>query len=254
MFQRVPRRGLFTAFLSSLGALALIAGIVTLSPAASAQESTALREIGVIAEPDGALTSLLADCTTVAALAPGELQEPEDRITSLIISGEPSVARYLVDEELAGIGANTAVGTTSAIIGQILMNGDGAPVECSRFDVDIRTLTSDSSRRDNFLYNNTLEEVYPVATFVLRTVEGLDGALSEGEETTFTLIGDLTFHGVTQVVAWEATAVSNGNELTGTAATEVLMDEFDITPPVVGSVVSVDDTIRLEVDIVAAAQ
>ena len=47
------------------------AGIGALTPEANAQDDSAtLREVGVIAEADETLTSLLADCTEVAALLP----------------------------------------------------------------------------------------------------------------------------------------------------------------------------------------
>jgi polyisoprenoid-binding protein YceI len=240
----------FTVFLT--GMLMVIAGFVEATSVALAQDETStLREVGVIASPDEALTSALADCADVAALAPGELAAAEDGQTGYVINGEPSEARYVVEEELATVGANTAIGRTNAFIGQILLDSDAMPASCSRFDVDMRTLVSDSSRRDNFLRGNTLQsDQYPIATFILRAVEGLDSALT-GEEQTFTLIGDLVFRGQTQLVAWEATAALEGEELAGSAFIEFDMTDFNIEKPIVGSVVSIDDTVRLEVDISA---
>ncbi|MGD9711409.1 MAG: YceI family protein [Thermomicrobiales bacterium] len=237
-----------------LGALLVGAGTTMLVPNAGAQaDAPVLREVGVIADPDEALTSSLADCSDVAALQPGELSAVEDGQKAYVINGEPSEARYVVEEELAGIGANTAIGRTNAFIGQILLDDANMPVTCSRFDVDMRTLVSDESRRDNFLRGNTLQsDSYPVATFILRTVEGLDGGLSS-EEQTFTLIGDLVFRGQTQLVAWEATASLNGDNLSGSAFTSFLLEDYNIEKPIVGSVVSIADDLRLEVDIEASA-
>jgi polyisoprenoid-binding protein YceI len=226
-----------------------IGGLTT--PALAQDESSTLREVGVIAEPDETLTALLADCAEVVALQPGELAPLGDGQTGYVINGEPSEARYVVEEELAGVGANTAIGRTNAFIGQIALDSEGMPAGCPRFDVDMRTLVSDESRRDNFLRGNTLQsDQYPVATFVLRAVEGLEGPLT-AEEQTFTLIGDLIFRGQTQLVAWEATAALDGDQLTGTAFIEFDMTDFNIEKPIVGSVVSIDDTVRLEVDITA---
>ncbi|MEA2531409.1 MAG: hypothetical protein QOG89_3053, partial [Thermomicrobiales bacterium] len=124
---------------------------------------------------------------------------------------------------------------------------------CSRFDADLRTLKSDESRRDNFLYNNTLQtEQYPLATFILTSVEGLDQPLGK-DKTTFTLVGDLTIHGVTKAVSWEATAKLEDDTLTGTAFTTFNMADFDIQPPKVGPVISLDENVKLEVDITAKA-
>ena len=123
---------------------------------------------------------------------------------------------------------------------------------CSRFDVDLRTLQSDQARRDNYLYQNTLEaEKYPLATFVLRAIDGIEAPLPEGQETTLRLIGDLTLRDVTKLVAWEARVTLVDGALSGAAATMFEMPDFAIEPPSVPMVLSLDETIRLEVDFTA---
>lgn len=128
------------ACLATTGIGALIALAVPLAGPASAQDTTGT----VLGDPTA--TECVTDIGTVEA--------PEGADVYTII-GDESVARYRAQEELASIGANEAVGETSAFVGQILLDADGATLPCSRFDVDLRTLTSDESRRDNFLYNNT---------------------------------------------------------------------------------------------------
>lgn len=210
----------------------------------------------------GAPTAAAQDATPPAATEPGVLDAPVAELDceatpptpaeTFSILGEESEARYRAKEELANVGATEAVGRTNAFIGQILFGGDGLPLACSRFDVDLRTLQSDSARRDNYLYGNTLEtEAYPLATFILTAVEGLEEPLADGDETTFTMIGNLSVHGVTKLVAWETTATRDGEELDGTATTTFDMPDFGIEPPVVGPVVSLDEQVALEVDIAA---
>jgi len=216
-------------------AVAIMAGATgpSLQPA-GAQDVPPTPTPGVLTTPVANL-----DCSTVAGVA-----------TIYAIAAEESEARYRVQEELASQGAVEAVGRTKALIGNLYVGANGEPRACSRFDVDLRTLTSDSSRRDNYLYNNTLAtRTYPVATFVLSRVEGLTGPLTE-QETTFTLIGDLTFHGVTKQVSWGVTASLVGDTIRGTAVTVFEMPEFGITPPKVGPVVSLDETVKLELDLV----
>jgi polyisoprenoid-binding protein YceI len=168
------------------------------------------------------------------------------------IVGAESTARYLAEEELADVGANTAIGTTNAIVGRIGLGPDGAPVAGGTIEVDLRTLTSDQARRDNFLRRNTLQtDTYPLATFVVTGVEDWPGPLGEGQEARFTLRGDLTVHGVTKPVEWEATATRRGETIAGTAATTIQMTDFGITPPKVGPVMSIDEVVRLELAIVA---
>jgi polyisoprenoid-binding protein YceI len=148
---------------------------------ASAQDATPVPTPGVLTTEPASL-----DCTT--AISP---------TADYAIVSEESTARYRAQEELQGLGDNEAVGETQAFIGNIYFDEAGLPLACSRWDVDLRTLVSDESRRDNFLRGNTLEtETYPLATFISTSVEGLDQPLGS-EDVTFTLIGDLTIHGVT---------------------------------------------------------
>lgn len=212
----------------------------------SAQEATPETTPGVLeTEVDDTLCATDAEETPTAEVV-AEVAE-----TFEIVS-EESAVRYRAQEVLARIGATEAVGETNAFIGQLLFDAAGQPLACSRFDADLRTLTSDSARRDNYLYENTLETgEFPLATFVLSEVEGLDAPLTNGDEATFTMIGNLTIHGVTREVAWEATATRADDTISGDAWTTFDMPDFDITPPIVGQVVSIDETVRLEVDIAA---
>ena len=237
------------AWLTAAAAPALLAAGVMLSalPAAIAQESATPTPIGLVQE-----ALALAVC---AESELGSLPEGTEAAAVYAIVPEESAARYRVQEELAQVGATEAVGETQAIIGQVAFGADGLPLPCSRFDVDLRTLQSDQAKRDNYLYNNTLEaEKYPLATFVLRGIEGIAAPLADGEETTLTLIGDLTLRDVTKVVAWEATVTKEGDALTGAAATVFEMPEFSITPPSVPVVLSLDETVRLEIDLTARPQ
>jgi polyisoprenoid-binding protein YceI len=211
---------------------------------AVAQESATPTPMGLVQTAED-----LPECA-VAEI--GALPEDVDAATVYAIVPEESAARYRVQEELAQVGETEAVGETQAIIGQFGFGEDELPLPCSRFDVDMRTLQSDQARRDNYLYQNTLEaETYPLATFVLRAVDGMEAPLAEGEETTLRLIGDLTLRNETKLVAWEANVALVDGALTGTAATMFEMSDFGIEPPSVPVVLSLDETIRLEVDLTA---
>lgn len=240
------RRGGAERALIGVGALALLGAAPIAAFAQSATPTASSAPYGVLESAAGLVACAETDL--------GSLPADAKPTTRYDIVSEKSAARYRVMEELASIGINEAVGETNAIIGQIGFDETGRPLACSRFDVDLRTLKSDEARRDNFLYNNTLEtETYPLATFVLRTVEGLDGPLTEGQEIEFTLVGDLTAHGVTRLVAWNAAALREGDVLTGKAETTFQMPDFQIEPPRVPSVVSLEETVRLEIDITAQA-
>ena len=185
-----------------------------------------------------------ADCNVEQAVA--------DAALVYTVDGEQSLATYTVMEELASIGSNEVNGTTNAIIGSILFDEDGTPLACSNFAVDMRTMETDESRRDNYLRENTLEsDTYPFATFVVSSVEGVDGPVLEGEATTLQLTGDLTIHGVTKTVTWEAEVTREADTLTGTATYTFLIEDFGMEKPIVGPVVGIDDEVTLTIDIVA---
>jgi polyisoprenoid-binding protein YceI len=223
-------------------ALALAAMTGLSSGAAVAQDATP----GVLAEQPAAIAC--GDNGTPGANA----ATPAPAAETFTVVGADSTARYRAEEQLAGRGANEAVGQTNAVIGAVLFDAAGKPMPCSRFAVDLRTLKSDEARRDNYLYKNTLEtEKYPLAVFILTRVDGLDAPLPDGKAVDFKLIGNLTMHGVTKAVVWDATATRKGDGLTGSAHTTFTMDQFDIEPPTVGPVLSIEPTIQLEIDLTA---
>ncbi len=229
--------------------LSLIAGAWSTAYAQDSTPSADDVEVGVL---DTAPVYIACDENVTAGESADATPIPADSPSTIYTLTSDSVARYISEEELAGQGANTAIGETSTIIGNIYFDADGNPMACSRVDVDLRTLESDESRRDNFLRGNTLQtDTYPVATFVVTSVEGLDGALADGEETTFYLVGNLTMHDVTKQIRWEVTATLDGDNLTGKASTEFDMADYAIEEPKVGSVLSIEDTIKLEIDVVA---
>jgi len=223
----------------TMTALALAGAAVTLLPGAAMAQDTAA--FGVLdTEPS------TIDCSAIetdpAALGAASMY---------IIDPAQSEARYIAEEELANVGANTAVGSTNTIQGAFLFDADGNPIPCSVIYVDVRTFVSDSSRRDNFLRGNTLQsDQYPLAEFVVSEIQSFTMP-ADGEETTFTLVGNFTLHGVTRAMAWEATASRDGDTLTGSARTEFDMADFEIEKPIVGSVLSIEDVIQLEIDLVA---
>ena len=221
--------------------LVLIAATLCLTSQVTAQEPSGTPEIGVIGTP---VTETVCD--------PAATEPPDGTSAIYQIVSDQSNAQYEVEEELVNIGANTAIGKTSAFIGTIFLDDAGYPLPCSRWDVDLRTLQSDDPRRDNFLYGNTLQtETYPLATFILTSVPDLETPIQDGVETEITLIGDLTLHGVTRVVAWKATIAVTADGITGTAETGFQMPDFNILPPDTMVVISLDEHVELHIDIVA---
>jgi polyisoprenoid-binding protein YceI len=172
-------------------------------------------------------------------------------VTRVDLAVGDSEARYRAQEVLVGRGANEAVGRTSNVSGTIQVEADGTiAADQSRITVDLTSLQSDSMTRDNYIKRNTLQvSEFPNAVFVVTSAPGLPIPLPTSGSATFELVGDLTVHGVSRPTTWQATATFAEREVTGSATTTVLMTDFGMTPPRVGSVVSIEDSVRLELDV-----
>ena len=210
---------------------------------------------------------LLAACSpradaTPTAPPPGATEAPASGALAegqirLVVAPEGSAARYLVTEQLVRLDLpSDAVGATTDVTGELVINADGTIVsDASHFSVDLRTLTSDSSRRDGFIKSNVLNtNTYPTADFVPTEVIGLPSPLPTSGPVSFQLLGDLTVHGVTKPVTWDVVTEVSDNALTGTAKTSFTFADFGLTQPRVPVVLSVDDTIRLELDLHLVAE
>jgi polyisoprenoid-binding protein YceI len=178
-------------------------------------------------------------------------QTPEVALRYRVVA-DRSEARYRVREQLAGISfPGDAVGTTSAIDGSIAFDAQGRvrPSD-SRLTVDLRALRSDRDRRDSYVRRNTLEtERHPTAVFIPSEVRGLPFPLPQTGSASFELTGDLTIRDTTRRVTWEAAATFNGQKVNVQAKTSFRFADFDLSIPRVASVLSVEDTIRLETDL-----
>jgi len=156
-----------------------------------------------------------------------------------------------VNEKLARLPSpSDAVLTTKAIQGQIFLGPDTKPVEGAKIMVDLRTLKSDSTQRDNFIKMDTLQaDKFPLAEYVITGVDGWTGPLKEGQKSTFKLLGNMTIHGVTKPVTFDTTATMQGGNVSGTATTTFKFQDFGMPPPNL-SVAKANDDIKLAMNIV----
>jgi polyisoprenoid-binding protein YceI len=149
----------------------------------------------------------------------------------VVASGESS-AKYVVEETLRGLPA-TAVGTTTDVTGEIYLSKDGLYKDLpSKFKVDLRTLKTDESQRDNYIRQNVLRTgQFPFAEFVVESVSGFPAGYAEGTEISLTLNGTMTVKGQSKPVTFTVKARQAGNTLTATADTQFNMTDFGIEPP-----------------------
>lgn len=182
---------------------------------------------------------------------PAQAQTPGAPLRYTVVA-ERSEVRYRVREQLAGLSfPNDAVGTTRAIDGGLALDAQGRVLPGdSRFTVDLRTLRSDEARRDNYIRRNTLEtDRYPTVVFVPSELRGLPVPLPSAGPASFELVGDLTVREATRRITWEATATFNGQDVSVRASTAFRFGDFGLRVPRVAVVLSVEDHIRLEADL-----
>lgn len=159
-----------------------------------------------------------------------------------------------MQETFVGRGLATAVGSTSAISGEIAIDRQNpSRSTIGTITVDISKLASDSSQRDNRIRGQWLESTkYPSATFVPKRLEGLPTTpYTDGQELTFKIVGDLTIRTVTKEVTFDATGKIVGDSFTGTATTGFNMTDFGFDPPSIAGVLNSENAVALSLTIEA---
>ena len=197
-------------------------------------------------------TTAPAPTPASTAAAPSEATQS----ATAFVLGEGTVARYMVEEVLASQGFKVATGETSEVVGRIVFDADGAIVaDESSIVIQAGTLKTDNDRRDRYVREQTLQTaMYPEIIFRPTSAEGLPSPLSEASgEVEFTLSGDLTIRDQTRPVTWDVTA-EFGDSIAGLAVIDINFEQFGMDKPRVAVVVSVGDTIRLELDFVGTVE
>lgn len=146
---------------------------------------------------------------------------------------------YRVQEELVGIGAQTAFGRTPDVTGTLEI--DGTTATAVDVEADLTTLQSDDARRDGTLANQAIETSrFPTATFAL--TEPIDfGDVAEGETVKVDAIGELTLHGVTREVTVPLEAKLEGDTIVVTGSIDIVFADYDIDEPTGAAVLSTED-------------
>lgn len=151
-----------------------------------------------------------------------------------------SFVGYRVDEELANVGAATAVGRTPDVTGSLTL--EGTTVTAVDITADLSTLQSDKSQRDGQLHRQALEtDTYPTATFELTQPIELESVPAEGQVIAATAAGDLTIHGVTKSVEIPLEARLAGNVVTVTGSIDIAFADYSISRPTSFAVLTIAD-------------
>jgi polyisoprenoid-binding protein YceI len=161
-----------------------------------------------------------------------------------------SYVGYRVKEQLAFLGSpNEAVGRSTAVTGTMTVAGD--TVEAVRIEADLTRLTSDETRRDNAIRERGLEsERYPTATLELAEPIKLATAPVRDKEVRGQGKGRLTVHGVTREVDLDLTGRWSGSTVQVVGQLPVKMSDYQIEAPRFGPVVSIEDSMAVDLKLV----
>lgn len=191
--------------------------------------------------PVGAATApfaSLGSAVPVPATADGTWKV--DTSIGSLAAGTSSFVGYRVQEQLAGIGGNTAVWRTADVSGTLTVQG--TTVTAAEITANLASLKSDDDRRDNQLRHQALEtDQFPTAMFSLTEPIELGSLPQDGATFSATAKGKLTLHGVTKPISIDLNATRNGGMLSVTGSTSITFADFGIQKPTSFAVLSVDD-------------
>ena len=158
---------------------------------------------------------------------------------------EATSAGYRVQEKFAaGVAKVTAAGRTPDVTGTVTVVGKN--VTAAKLNVNMTTLTSNKSQRDNQIRNRGIEtNKFPTATFTLTSPVRLP-TFSEGKVFKTSATGNLTLHGVTKKVTIPLNAKESGSTFFVQGSLPIVMSDYSIQPPSIGGFVTVDGNGSLE--------
>lgn len=156
-----------------------------------------------------------------------------------------SFVGYRVQEELASIGAQEAVGRTPDVTGTLTISG--TTIAAVDMTADLTTLQSDDDRRDGQLRRQGIETgTYPTATFRLTAPIELGTLPAEGATISLTATGELTLHGQTKTVEVPLQARLSGGVISVTGAVPIAFSDYGIERPTSMVVLSIADSGLME--------
>jgi polyisoprenoid-binding protein YceI len=200
-----------------------------------------------LASPSGGATVSLAPIASSGASPDATLSGGIDGAWA-VDATKGGYVGYRVQEELAGIGGNTAVGRTSAVTGTLTLAG--TQLTAVDLTADLTGLTSDDQRRDGQLRQRGLEtDTFPTATFKLTQPIDLGSVPTDGQTVTATTTGDLTLHGVTKSVQIPVQARLSASTIEVVGSIEIVFADYSITPPTSFIALSVADHGTMELDL-----
>lgn len=140
-----------------------------------------------------------------------------------------SVVGYRVQETLFGA-QNEAYGRTSEVEGSMTIAG--TTVNAVDLTVDMASISSDRTQRDGQFRGRIMEtSTFPTATFKLTAPIELNEIPATGTPLTRKATGQLTLHGVTKTVTFDAKAQRTASGIQVNGQIPIVFADYDINDP-----------------------
>lgn len=217
------------------------------------------------------LESAVADVATTESPAkdPTETTDPSAAITATKISPDlgvegtwivdttigdfsfedatSSFVGFRIDEELARIGASTAVGRTPAVRGSLTLAG--TEITETVIEADLSRIVTNQSRRDRAVQRALATATHPIATFILSEPIQLGVIPVEGVAVSATAVGTLEIKGVTRPIEIQLETQLVGDLIVVVGAVDITFAVWGVEMPTAPGVVSVEDHGILEIQL-----
>ncbi len=114
-------------------------------------------------------------------------------------------------------------GVSDAVTSVIMVDADRDNISQVAVTAKLATFDSKNANRDSHMIEATDGIKYPSVTFASKSIEK--------NGNTLKVKGNLTFHGVTKSISFDAQVKKSGDNLTVTGAFPVKMTDYKIDPP-----------------------
>lgn len=159
------------------------------------------------------------------------------------VVGAGSKATFSVYEELARVTVPNyeAVLETEELSGEVRLDGGGSLVT-----VGLHRMTSDNEFRDRYVQRQMFPN-QPTAEVAFGDLTPLPDGFANGDEATASVEGTLRINGLDVPLLFEIRARDDGSLVYVWGGSSFTWDDIQEPVPTARSVVSVDDTVRVEV-------
>ena len=154
-------------------------------------------------------------------------------------SATGTFAGFRIQENLASIAATEAVGRTGDVTGTMTI--DGTTLTEASIEVDLTTITSNESRREDKIQSALETGEFPTATFELTEPVDLGADAANGDAVDVEAVGDLTIHGVTKQVTFPLQAKLVDGTVVVVGSLDITFADYGVEVPTAPVVVSVED-------------